>query len=623
MSDSQKMEQLAQEVLSRHDAGEGKVVATPVPEDGSTVVASPFAQMTRNPVNPLMTAQRAPDSDYEAVKPPMSEEEFAALQQSSSQPPRVVAQSSEGKAPQIEPEQPRVGLFDAATVGVSQAPQQMLRGSAGVDGRPMGANPMKAEEVVVDQDPTDTLDDDDDAILTGSGSTVGSTAPEGGVSQEIDPRVKEFGEAAVKAVADLPEDAREKFFTKLRPESASYQKELVTVYGYTPDEALKATRANMGKRAEEFALQYKDEHPDAGIIKIDKTQEEQLQFTDEEKAKLFHTKALKLVVVEDAALKAIDVLPDDRQITMDNMYQVQSSLTTYSIPLIDYGDYATFNGCSSFVMSTLVEYENDTELERIEKRAHVLYDYFGGSRLLPAYKSDGTRITFSEFCNHYAADDVDMGLYAVACASSMEKTRSVYACLNPNCNMPFDIEYSQKQLLDLSGIPEAYAQRIEAIDAARGSVTEMEKLHKEYWSHTRVESPLTHNIYEIGHPTLAQDWALRIVLDSRIRNDPRGFGITYSAFFRYLRKIWLYEPNSKKYYPPVTVDVDPEMAAHLVDRIYSPDLDMIRLLVAKDRYRPRFFIRTKCPHCKREARDEIFANDMLFLFARGTSTEIE
>ena len=40
MSDSQKMEQLAQEVLSRHDAGEGKVVATPVPEDGSTPSSS-------------------------------------------------------------------------------------------------------------------------------------------------------------------------------------------------------------------------------------------------------------------------------------------------------------------------------------------------------------------------------------------------------------------------------------------------------------------------------------------------------------------------------------------------------------------------------------------------------
>lgn len=601
MSDSQKMEQMAQEVLARHDAAQGKVVAAPAAEETPGAAPSPFAQMTKNP---LMNAPKAAETDYTAVPRPMTQEEFAAMQE-------------------LEPkEKSAMALVDASML--PPTPQRVLRGAPGVDGKPMGANPMKAEEIVIDTIIPTSIDEDDDdgAILTGTGSTSGSTAPDG-IGQEVDPMVKEFGEAAVNAVSELPQDARERFFAKLRPESASYQKELVTIYGYTPEEALKATRANMGKRAEEFALQYKNDHPDAGIIKINKSQEDQLAFTDEEKAKLFHTKALKLVVVEDATLKAIDVLPDDRQITMDNLYQVQSSLTTYSVPLIDYGDYATFNGCSSFVMSTLVEYENDTVLERMEKRARVLYDYFGGSRLLPVFKPDGTRLTFSEFCNHYAADDVDMGLYAVACASSMERTRSVYACLNPNCNYPFDIEYSQKELLDLSGIPDAYKERIEAIDAARGSVTEMKKLHDEVWVHTRNQSPLTNNIYEIGHPTIAQDWAMRMVLDSRIRNDPRGFGLSYVTFFRYLRKIWLYDPGSKKYYPPVDVDKDPEMAAHLVDRIYSPDLDMLRLLVSKDRYRPRFFIKTKCPHCKREAKDEIFANDMLFLFARGTSTEIE
>lgn len=455
-------------------------------------------------------------------------------------------------------------------------------------------------------------DDSDEEIILGD-----ENAHESAPAEEIyDEETLILGSDAVQTASELPEDVRANFFAAMVPEVKDYTKELVTKHGYTPEEAAEAAKNRASRKAKDEVQSYKEEHPDGVIINIDKSQDALVKFSEEEKAKLQRANALKLVLVENRDLEHIKVKTPDRRLKMSNIRDICGTLSRYSVPLIGYGDYATFHGAQSGFLANCISVPDDTMLDIIEKKATVLYTCFGGGVLLSKMSKEkpDEPITYEEFCNEFIYDDIDLALYAVVTASAMETTETTYSC--PKCRRQYQITYNHKKLLDLSEISEKAKARIGAIDAARSSVKMMEKIHADATSTTRLRSPLTKNIYDIRLPSITQARNIVEVAMSEVNTNTAQNMLVGM----YTSSIWLHDMVEDDYYPPMET---PEDIWETVKSIHEVDLELLAKYIMDMTYTPRFRINTKCPYCEREHVDSLSTDSMVFLHARATLTEIK
>lgn len=452
------------------------------------------------------------------------------------------------------------------------------------------------------------LDDDEDEVSPSKPSGDDETVILTGIANENMPNV--------------PADAQNLFVSKLLPELAEYKKKLILEMGMTPEEAEMAARNRAQKRSVEYNQEFQKQQPEAVILEIDKTKEEDVQkvLDEETKAKMITARAIKLMVVENKDLETIQVKPKDKKISVGHLRDIAESLSHYSVPLLGYGDYATFIGAQSGLLADAVSEENEHVLVTIQKKAELLYRQFRGGtyqgRTKLNDKGEVIPMTFEDFCNWYRFDDVVMGLYAIVVASSMEETESSIDC--PNCRRQFNIKYNNKALLDLSGVSDTLKKRVEDIDEARVSKEAMEKIHEECSVNHRFKSPFTQNIYELGNPSIAEA-RKRFV---EINNAKQDFEITGKAsdLFLYVNKIWI-KDNDDQYYL-VDGTEDPVELAEALPELHEVDIQLLWNWFNKMHDSPAFKIHTKCPYCGREATDLLSPDEMLFLQARASLVEI-
>ncbi|MDE6041876.1 MAG: hypothetical protein K2F99_09895, partial [Muribaculaceae bacterium] len=382
-----------------------------------------------------------------------------------------------------------------------------------------------------------TLDAEGDDLILGDASPK-STAELGteGFSEET----LILGTSAMQRAEGLPEDVRKTFLGELVPQITDYKKELVTKYGFTPEEAMTAGFTRADKLVAEKYDNWRKENPDAVIVTIDKSQEKNLELTDEERLKLQRAKSLKLILVEAQDLETLEIDPHHERVDMPAMREICGTLSQYSIPLLSFGDYATFRGAQSGILATCTSSKDDTMLDSLEKKATLLYNQFRSSLLIRKRRDDGSIMSYEDFCNLYHYEDIDMGVYAVVTASAMEVTETMYVCQNRRCQRPYQISYNQKALLDLSGIPDEFKKRVDTIDAARSSYLTMQKIHEECCKATRVKSPLTKNVYEIYSPTIAE---ARALLDA-CQDSVDASTAMDLVLLLYVRFIWVYNTET-------------------------------------------------------------------------------
>lgn len=452
------------------------------------------------------------------------------------------------------------------------------------------------------------LDDDEDEVSPSKPSGDDETVILTGIANENMPNV--------------PADAQNLFVSKLLPELAEYKKKLILEMGMTPEEAEMAARNRAQKRSVEYNQEFQKQQPEAVILEIDKTKEEDVQkvLDEETKAKMITARAIKLMVVENKDLETIQVKPKDKKISVGHLRDIAESLSHYSVPLLGYGDYATFIGAQSGLLTAAVSEENEHVLVTIQKKAELLYRQFRGGtyqgRTKLNDKGEVIPMTFEDFCNWYRFDDVVMGLYAIVVASSMEETESSIDC--PNCRRQFNIKYNNKALLDLSGVSDTLKKRVEDIDEARVSKEAMEKIHEECSINHRFKSPFTQNIYELGNPSIAEA-RKRFV---EINNAKQDFEMTGKAsdLFLYVNKIWI-KDNDDQYYL-VDGTEDPVELAEALPELHEVDIQLLWNWFNEMHDSPAFKIHTKCPYCGREATDLLSPDEMLFLQARASLVEI-
>lgn len=427
---------------------------------------------------------------------------------------------------------------------------------------------------------------------------------------------------ATDKMGNVPENVRASFIADLMPSIKDYKKDLIVKYGMSPDEAEEAARNRMGHMAAEKANQYGQENPDAVVLTIDKSQQDQVVIDDETARKMQVAKAIKLVVVENEELETLNLKPSNARITMNQMRDISGSLSHYSIPLLDFGDYATFIGAQTGMLANAITDETDDMLDIVEKKAGILYRCFNQGTLSSRFKKDekgqDVPMTYEDFCNWYHYDDIDMGIYAVVVASAMEESESTYVCQNRNCGQVFPIRYNSKEILDLSGIPDTFKQRVTEIDAARSNTAAMKVLHDQYNKNIRVKSPISQNIFDLCNPTIAQvhkkfEKAMHKVTSSNAVD---------LILLIYLEKFYVYDKAAGNY-AEVVVEDDPEYAFDVLCSLTQVDVDILTKFIGEHKYSPSFKIKTKCPHCGREATDQLSLDNMLFIHARASVVEIQ
>lgn len=543
------------------------------PVSSTDMMSSPSGGMVAMNYGAMREEAEAMKQDYISIPKPLSQEE-------------VAKRMAEGAA--------------------AQAPAMSM---AEIAAQKMGSvAPATHEEVVGTQHIPTTLADEEETV---AGTENMPEAP------KYDDETIILGEDAINQVSDIPQDAKTKFFADLIPETQAYEKELVTKYGYTPAEAALASRANAGKKAHEFAVKWKEDHPEGVIITVDKSQEKTIEFTDEERAKMQEARALKLVVVEAAELETL-TLADEHKIVPMSRLRAISSLSNYSIPLLTYGDYGSFRGAQSMKLAMSVMDDTGSVVEIIEKKASLLYEHFVGSTLLKMQHDDGTPLTYEEFCNEYKYDDVDMGVYAIVTASAMEITESRYVCQRPNCRAPYNLKYNQKALLDLSGIPDMFKDRIRQIDKFRDNDVGMKALHEECDTVIRIKSPFSNNVFEMNNPSIAQARLIAAACEAAL-TEGTDFDMALTC---YLSKMWIWDDEFKNY---IFIDVlkDPMVAFEAVCRLHQIDFRLLSDFIGERRYHPEFKIKVKCPVCGYEGADSLTVDGMVFLHARAIFPEIK
>lgn len=429
---------------------------------------------------------------------------------------------------------------------------------------------------------------------------------------------------AMENMPNTPEDARQNFLDGLMPDIKKYKKELILDYGMTPEEANAAALSRVKAKAIEADRKWAEEHPNGVIVTINKEQEKNLTFSEDEKAKMLHANAIKLVVVDSTALETIRIIEDKTIKKMSHLRDISGAMSHYSVPLLSSGDFATFRGAQTSALLNAITDKDDTWMDMLEKKASVVFRYFDGatvhSKLKLNDKGEEIPITYEDFCNWFHYGDLDIALYAIVVASSMEQTKSTYRCQNRECNQFFDITYNNKSMLDLSNLPEVYKNRISEIDDNRNSMEKLGLVVEKCGQYTRVMSPFSKNIFELHSPTIA-DARARVAGALAVMDQYNALNL---FLLLYAKKIYFYDAASDAYIPPFDTDEDPAEAYKAIENLHQVDLDLINMWINENLfYQPEFKLSVTCPHCKRSAVDNLSVNSMLFLLARASSTEIQ
>ena len=450
--------------------------------------------------------------------------------------------------------------------------------------------------------------------------TLITSAPAEPVKLDKEDETIILSSTAKAAMPNMPADAQNDFLAGILPQIKDYQKRLVLDEGMTPDEARSAAESRIRRQAQAANDDYTQKNPDAVILNIDKSQESQLDIDPDTRAKMLAARSIKLVMIESRELETLKIkeLPSDKpRVRMNHIRDLAGALSNYSVPLPSLGDYATFSGAQSYEMASCTRMEDDSYMDWIEKKATLCYKHFLRSTLRSRIGDDGEPMSYDEFCNWYHFDDVDMGVFAIVVASSMEETNTTYQCQVKSCQQLYPMTYNAKSLIDLSEVPDVVKARIEAIDEARAYPSKMQAVQDEATGNLRFKSEFTGNVYEMYSPTIAE------VRDRMERcSDAMALSdLGNLTTFIYMRKIYVYDSGSDDY---IMIDMieNPEDGLEVIGMMHEIDLELCNKVVDLNKYHPEFKIKVKCPHCKHEGVDRLNIDSLVFLHARATSVEI-
>jgi hypothetical protein len=415
---------------------------------------------------------------------------------------------------------------------------------------------------------------------------------------------------------DISDEKFQQILPKIKSNIEKYKKGLIINSGFTPEEANEAALNKMRKDSIEENDKYLQENPKVGVIEIKKEDLENLALTPEEHSKLEKVKVIKLSVVEDEELKSIKLdTKYDAKHKSDYIKSIEGSLSKYSVPLPSYGDYLTFRGAQIIQLASIVMGEDERLEEILNKKASLIYDKILNGKIFKKFDEKGKIImSYEDFVNVFPYHDINIAIYGILVASSMEETEAELTC--NKCNQVFNYKYNVKELLNLSDSPE-FSERVNKIINCKSNSFELKNLHDEMTNATRYKSPFTYNIYQISYPTVGR---ATHIFEKINQNDQ--VMVYNSLLALYLNAIYIYNPETDGYVQITEDEVDTMLDTILdvADEDYQLIINQVKSMFT---YEPRFTIKTVCPHCGEELELNYNIDNLIFFKAQDSLKVIQ
>lgn len=468
-----------------------------------------------------------------------------------------------------------------------------------------------APVIQMSDDQPQTIQDGDAPIILGGASAKPVTPLKEALEPTPTPMTTGLSDEDLRAIIPDMEDKEFKaMLPGFRAKLNDYQKQLV-MSGFTPDEAVEATKKHAEREGSKINADWMETHPKKVDVVIDKTQVDEVKFTPEEKQKLSITPSIRLVVVEDRELASLPVERMDIKHKVDYLNVMKSGLSKYSVPLPGTGDILSFRGAQIVELMPCVNYEDDTNLDIIQKKAEVVYDKFIGGTLLKKFNSEGNIImSFDDFCNQIAYIDLDMCLYGVVCASNMEECESSATC--NKCGHQWIYKYNTKQLLTQDGFSDFFKERANGILNARGNEAKMKEYNQYMHTNMRYRSPYTNNVYEIEVPSIAKVLRTGGGIGSEDRHDQ-----FIASLAMYIHTLYIYDKDKGTYLPIESKDNELDLFLETIGLLPDKDLQMLQSeVINKMLYATSLTMDITCPKCGTHTKQPLTAGQLVFLRAR-------
>ena len=326
------------------------------------------------------------------------------------------------------------------------------------------------------------------------------------------------------------------------------------------------------------------------------------------------SKVLQLKVVEDVTLKTVKTKKVDKKRKLSVLQNIETGVSMYGVPLPLMNDYVQFKGSQIMQLIKAIRYQDTPVDEMIEKKASLVFSQLVSSANIRKTDENGRALmTYNEFLNKFLFHDLDMALYGILVASSMEEVEVELTC--GNCSQPFKTNYNIKTLLTMEDMSDEFKERFDQVLANKSDPDKLQEMYEENNKTSIVESPITHNIYHLNYPTLARAIGMYRSLDQNDENM-----VYLSAFALFIDKMLVYDSKAGDY-----LEIDEEEVLTLMEALSSipqEELDIIQQYLTPKLYTPKFVLKTKCDHCGNDMVNVMSIDDMVFLRARDSSTEI-
>lgn len=489
-------------------------------------------------------------------------------------------------------------------------------------------------------------DDEDELAITGvDHSKVGTT-----VDKDASEYYRDIVAEKLSKVKDIDANAYDERVNKLAGDIEKYKKELITKNGFTEEEANEAAKSRAARLAADSANQFFEANPQLAIVRVDKTNTDNLNFTEEEKQKLVKVPTIRLVEVEDKSLATLKLKKVDDKVPLRTIIQRHTcNISKYNIPLLNTFDYAYFAGATTIQMLNLmVDPEDQMDpLTMTNNKISLAYDRFLGSTTREKFGPDGNPImTLDDFANWLKFEDLDTAIYAIYVASSTEMIDTVFGCRTEQCvraareeahaknprrsvreivenvtSREFNNTFNCKQAIAYPDIPERFKKDMDDILGNNDRHDMMLEMQTERRGSVRYKSNWTNNVYELEVPSCAK--MINILTYTANADDTDQYMATLAA---YIKNIYVYAEDDENgepvYYPPVDGN-NVEDVIEIIKNLTDTENTLLLQRMQNISYRPQFRIKTKCPHCGNEAELTYNIAEMVFLKARGTEVAIE
>ena len=458
----------------------------------------------------------------------------------------------------------------------------------------------------------DTLNSVIPNITLGPMTAVGSpnAIPEGSLRPEQVQMLEEL-------MPDMPEDERMRRGRPILESFEKIMKDLIVNIGLTPEEAKTAATNQIRRKLTADYEEYQKENPSTAVVTINKTDNiNDLGLTTEEHQKLEKVKKVRLVVVEDMELANITIERPNEEHKADYVKSIEGSLSKYHVPLPMLGDFVGFKGAQIVQMINIINYEDSRIDETINTKASLIYEKLLNGTVLHKYNEEGKSVmSYTEFINKFPYQDIDMALYGILCASSMEESSTSLTC--EGCAHTWDQKYNLKSLLKLDNVSDEFKQRIDDILKYKGNDIELSHLYMEMRKARRYKSPFSGNIYDLSYPSVAR----AINLLKRINQDDPV--MTYvSAIALYFSRVLIYN-EAKNSYVEVTAE-ETDLMLDTVQTLINEDMNMLANQIRTDFfYAPQFALEVECPSCHKKSALPLSIENLIFLKAQDSMVEID